>query len=81
MNIKELLQNKTVLYSVIGGVCALIFIIILVVCLSVGGKSSTGEVIDKIEKEQFLYKISCFSYKEMVKIMAKLRQTVINKAI
>ncbi len=53
MNIKELLQNKTVLYSVIGGVCALIFIIILVVCLSVGGKSSTGEVIDKIEKEQF----------------------------
>ncbi len=53
MNIKELLQNKTVLYSVIGGVCALIFIIILVVCLSVGGKSSTGEVIDKIEKESF----------------------------
>lgn len=53
MNIKELLQNKTILYSVIGGVCALIFIIILVVCLSVGGKSSTGEVIDKIEKEQF----------------------------
>ena len=53
MNIKELLQNKTILYSVIGGVCALIFIIILVVCLSVGGKSSTGEVIDKIEKEPF----------------------------
>lgn len=53
MNIKELLQNKTVLYSVIGGVCAIIFVIILVVCLSVGGKSSNGEVIDKIEKEQF----------------------------
>ena len=53
MNIKELLQNKTVLYSVIGGVCALVFVIILVVCLSVGGKSSNGEVIDKIEKEQF----------------------------
>lgn len=53
MNIKELLQNKTVLYSVIGGVAALIFIIILVVCLSVGGKSATGEVIDKIEKDSF----------------------------
>ena len=53
MNIKELLQNKTVLYSVIGGVCVIIFVIILVVCLSVGGKSSNGEVIDKIEKEQF----------------------------
>ena len=39
------------------------------------------EIPLKIEKEQFLYKISCFSYKEMVKIMAKLRQTVINKAI
>ncbi len=53
MDIKQLLQNKTVLYSVIGGVAALVFVIILVVCLSVGGKSSTGAVVDKIEKEQF----------------------------
>jgi flagellar biosynthesis/type III secretory pathway M-ring protein FliF/YscJ len=53
MNIKELLQNKTILYSVIGGACALVFIIILAVCLSVGGKSKNGEVIDKIEKEAF----------------------------
>lgn len=53
MDIKQLLQNKTVVYSVIGGVVALVFVIILVVCLSVGGKSSTGAVVDKIEKEQF----------------------------
>lgn len=53
MDIKQLLQNKTVLYSVIGGVAALVFIIILVVCLSVGGSSKTAAVVDKIQKEQF----------------------------
>lgn len=53
MDIKQLLQNKTVLYSVIGGAAALVFVVILAVCLSVGGKSSTGAVVDKIEKEQF----------------------------
>ena len=51
MNIKELLQNKTVLYSLIGGVAAIFIIIILVVSLS--GGSKTGQVIDKIEKEPF----------------------------
>ena len=53
MNIKELLQNKTVLYSVIGVGAAIILIIIILICFSAGGKSSTGEVIDKIEKESF----------------------------
>ncbi len=53
MDIKQLLQNKTVLYSVIGGAAALVFIIILVVCLSVGGKSNSAAVVDKIEKEAF----------------------------
>ncbi len=53
MNLKELLKNKTILYSVIGGVAALIFIIILIICISVGGKSSSGGVIDKYEKEPF----------------------------
>ncbi len=53
MNIKELLKNKTILYSVIGGAAALIFIIILVVCLSIGGRSSKDGIIDKYEKEPF----------------------------
>ena len=53
MNIKELLQNKTVLYSVIGVGAAIILIIIMLICFSANGKSSTGEVIDKIEKEPF----------------------------
>ncbi len=53
MNFKELLQNKKILYSVIGGAAALIFIIILSVALAVGGKSNGTEVLDKIEKEPF----------------------------
>ncbi|MCD7780514.1 MAG: hypothetical protein LUH05_07580 [Candidatus Gastranaerophilales bacterium] len=54
MNIKELLKNKTILYSVIGGAGLLIFIIILIICFAVAGKSSSGgEVIDKFEKEPF----------------------------
>ena len=52
MNIKELLQNKTVLYSIIAGVVALFIIIILVVSLS-GGSSKGPQVIDKVEKETF----------------------------
>ena len=54
MNIKELFQNKVVLYSVIGGVLVLIFLIILTVAISSGGKSATkGQVIEKVQKEQF----------------------------
>lgn len=55
MNIKELLQNKTVLYSVIGAAAGLLIIIILIISFSVSGKSSsqTGKVIDKIQKESF----------------------------
>ncbi len=55
MNIKELLQNKTILYSVIGGVALLIFIIILTIAISVGGKSSAipGKPVEKIQKESF----------------------------
>ena len=55
MNIKELLQNKTVLYSVIGAAAGLLIIIILIICFAVSGKSSsqTGKVVDKIEKESF----------------------------
>ena len=52
MNIKELLQNKTVLYSVIGGVAA-IFLIIIIIVIMAGSGSKTGEVLDKIEKEPF----------------------------
>ena len=51
MNIKELLQNKTVLYSVIGGVAA-IFLIIIIVVIMAGSGSKTGEVLDKIDKEE-----------------------------
>lgn len=55
MNIKELLQNKTVLYSVIGAAAGLLIIIILIISFAVSGKSSsqTGKVIDKIQKESF----------------------------
>ncbi len=52
MNIKELLQNKTVLYSVIGGVAAFFIILILIFALS-GSKGGVGEVLDKVEKEPF----------------------------
>ncbi len=52
--IKELLKNKTILYSVIGGAGVLLFIIILFAALSFGGKSSSnGEILDKTEKEPF----------------------------
>ncbi len=52
--LKELLKNKTVMYSVIGGVCVLIFIIILSVALTAGGKkSSGGQAVEKVQKEQF----------------------------
>jgi len=56
MNIKELLKNKTVLYSVIGGAAALLIIIILIVCFAVSKGNSAnipGKVVDKIEKEPF----------------------------
>lgn len=54
MNIKELLQNKTVLYSVIGVVAALVFVGILSVALIAGGNGgSAAKVVEKIEKESF----------------------------
>ena len=55
MNIKELMQNKVVLYSVIGGVLLLVFLIILAVAVSSGGgKTATkGQVVEKVQKEQF----------------------------
>ena len=54
MNIKELLQNKVVLYSVIGGVLLLILIVIFSVAISSGNKGATkGQVIEKVQKEQF----------------------------
>lgn len=54
MNIKELLQNKVVLYSVIGGVLVLVFLVILAVAISSGGKSQSGlKPVEKVQKEQF----------------------------
>ena len=54
MNIQELLKNKTILFSIIGGVVLLLIIIILAVALSGGSKGSTkGEKVDKVQKEQF----------------------------
>lgn len=55
MNIKELLQNKTILYSVIGGV-ALLFLVIIIIAVSAGNKSSSsipGEPVAKVQKESF----------------------------
>lgn len=56
MNIKELLQNKTILYSVIGGAAALVLIIVISVIIAVSGKSSSvpGEPVEKIQKEPFV---------------------------
>ena len=54
MNFNELLKNKKLLYSVIGGVGAFLFILVLIIALSVGGgNKNNAEVIDKIEKEPF----------------------------
>ena len=53
--IKELLKNKKILYSVIGGVGAFIFILILIIAMSVSGSKGTshGQVVEKMQKEQF----------------------------
>ena len=53
--LKELLKNKTILYSVIGGVGVFIFIVILVIAMSVGGSknASAGNVVEKMQKERF----------------------------
>ncbi len=54
--IKELLKNKTILYSVIGGAGLLLFVFITIIIVSVSSKSSnpeTGAPIAKIQKEQF----------------------------
>ena len=52
-NIQELLKNKKILYSVIGGALAILLIIIIIIIMSVGAKSAGGEIIDKVEKESF----------------------------
>ena len=52
--IKELLKDKKILYAVIGGAAGLLLIIILIIVFALAGKKgSTGEIIDKIEKEPF----------------------------
>lgn len=54
MNIKELLQNKTVLYSVIGGVVLILLIIIIsAVAFSANKSGSAGKVVEKVQKEPF----------------------------
>lgn len=54
MDFNKILANKTLLFSIIGGVAALILvIIIIIVLLSAGGGKKKAEVIDKIEKETF----------------------------
>ncbi len=53
--LKELLKNKTILYSVIGGVGVFIFMLILIIAMSVGGSKnvSHGQPVEKMQKEQF----------------------------
>ena len=53
--LKELLKNKTILYSVIGGVGVFIFMLILIIAMSVGGSKSVshGQPVEKMQKEQF----------------------------
>ncbi len=57
MNFKELLQNKTILYSIIGGVAALLIIIILIMVLATNSAKNAaggpGSVADKVQKEAF----------------------------
>ena len=53
MNIKELLQNKKMLYIIAGCAAAALMVIILIICFAVSGKSKSAEVVDKIQKEQF----------------------------
>lgn len=54
MDFSKILENKTLLYSIIGGVAALVLIIIVVIVIAVsGGGGKKAEVIDKIEKEPF----------------------------
>lgn len=56
MNIKELLNNKTVLYSVIGGAAGIVLLIIVLIIFSVSNKQNTavpGTPIEKIQKETF----------------------------
>ncbi len=53
--LKELLKNKTLLYSVVGGGVLLIFIIILIMAVSAsGGKGKqSSQAVEKMQKEQF----------------------------
>ena len=53
MDFNKILENKTLLYSIIGGVAALFLVIIIVVIIASSGGEKKAEVIDKIEKEPF----------------------------
>ncbi len=55
MDFNKILANKTLLFSIIGGILVLILVIIIVIVLVFsGGKGEKkAEVIDKIEKEPF----------------------------
>ena len=55
MNFSELLKNKTVLYSVIGGIALLLLIIVVMSFVFAGKKSDQvpGKPIEKVQKESF----------------------------
>lgn len=53
MDFKKLLENKTILYSAIGGAIALVLIIIMLIIFVPKSGSGSAEVVDKIEKENF----------------------------
>lgn len=54
MDFNKILENKTLLYSIIGGVVAVLLIIVIVIIIAVSsGGDKKAEVIDKIEKEPF----------------------------
>lgn len=53
MNIKELLQDKKILYSVIGGVSLLLIIIIIFSVVAIGGKSEGGKPVEVTQTEDF----------------------------
>ena len=53
MDFSKILQNKTLLFSIIGGAAVLLIVIVMLIVLSTGGSKQKAEVIDKIEKEPF----------------------------
>lgn len=53
MNIKELLQDKKILYSVIGGASLLLLIIIIFAFVAVGNNSNTAKPVEVTQTEDF----------------------------